>query len=119
MRPEPEDMPGTFAGLDRLSPKRFHVNLLFGVILCLFWAGCGGGDQSPLRQDPPEILKPQTRIVFSRPGESLEQVAHRIGFQLAVLENLNPELQEIELNSGTQVRCPIGQPGVRKVENGT
>ena len=119
MRPEPEDMPGTFKGIDRLSPMRFDVNLLLGVILCLFQAGCSGGDQLSLRKDSPEILKPQSRIVFSRPGESLEQVAHRTGFQLAVLENLNPELQEIELNSGTHVRCPIGQPGVRKVENGT
>ena len=90
--------------------------LWISLILCV---GCSGS--SPKRdaensQGSVIPLQPRTTKVISLRGETLEDVAHRTGFAISVLEGLNPSLVDVRLSKGVDVRCPVGQPGIRRVE---
>gem|GEM_PF-4791484 len=90
--------------------------LWISLILCV---GCSG--TSPKRdagnsQGSVIPLQPRTTTVTSLRGETLDDVAHRTGFSISVLEGLNPSLVDVRLSTGIEVRCPVGQPGIRRVE---
>lgn len=93
--------------------------LSFMLILCL---GCSGTSErrgTAGQQGSVIPLHPQTTLVTSFKGETLDDIAHRTGFAISVLERLNPSLAGVRLSRGVEVRCPVGQPGIRRVEKRT
>ncbi|MGB1772560.1 MAG: hypothetical protein ACPHP7_10045 [Planctomycetota bacterium] len=94
------------------------IGLILGVLLILC-AGCSGSSPTRGAENPRGSLiplQPRTTKVMSLRGETLADVAHRTGFEISVLEGLNPSLVDVRLSTGVEIRCPVGQPGIRRVE---
>ena len=109
---------GQFVSSRRIFGKSSLISVVT-ISLSLLLSGCGGGAEKRQSSEGrlPSALQPRTTIVLSEAGETLADVAHRTGFSLTLLESLNPERVGQRLSRGIELRCPVGQPGIRNVES--
>ena len=102
------------------AERKWMLALTLGfMLMCVGCSGPGKTSGSGFQREPVKTLEPQTTTVLSLVGESLGDISHRTGFSLSVLESLNPSLAGVRLSAGVEVRCPVGQPGIRRVEGRT
>lgn len=101
---------------ERAIPARaFSARVILALVLIWVSGGCGNSAQPRNREDL-KTFHPRTTVVITLPGETLADVSHRTGFALAILEGLNPKVGAGKMPAGLRLRCPVGQPDIRRVE---
>ena len=98
-----------------ISARSIPTWTIPALVFSLFSVGCGNSAQPRNRQEL-KTFHPRTTVVITLPGETLKDVSHRTGFGLAILEGLNPKIKDGKMPGGVRLRCPVGQPDIRRVE---
>ncbi len=93
------------------------------IWLLLIWmmvpTGCGSAPSRAPAGQTVEVLRAKGMIYQSRPGDTLNGIARDRGFDLKVLEALNPRWKGIKIRVGSEIRFPVGKPKIRRIQTGS
>ena len=102
------------------APTRRSVAILI-VVLWLPWLGlgCGSTPHGTSAASSVRVLRAEGRVYRTQTVETLRRIARDRGFDLVVLEALNPRWRGIGIPRGVEIRLPVGKPKIRRISQGS
>ncbi len=103
-----------------VTPVRLTVAILC-VALWLPWvaAGCGSTSQGTSAGSSARVMRAEGGVHRTRSVETLRRIARDRGFDLIILETLNPRWRGIGIPPGVEIRLPVGKPKIRRIRQGS
>ncbi|MGE4602742.1 MAG: hypothetical protein AAEJ65_07545, partial [Planctomycetota bacterium] len=104
--------------IDRADSTR--VRLLRWISLSLLALlvvapGCAAGSAPTSRAASVGVLRAKGEVYRTRSVVTLEQIGRDRGYDLVLLQSLNPRWKGIAIPPGNDIRLPVGKPKIRRI----
>ncbi|MEE2890377.1 MAG: hypothetical protein VX404_08030 [Planctomycetota bacterium] len=103
---------------DRTGTRRVRVLRWISLSLLALLVvapGCGSGPPRASSAATVGVLRAKGKVYRTKSVVRLAQIARDRGYDLVVLESLNPRWRGIAIPPGNDIRLPVGKPKVRRI----